>query len=110
MTRYPLSQFKFLYIIKSPRTGKKYAAVLEDKTTKRHYKSHFGDPKYQQYKDTTGLGLYSHLDHKDKKRQQAFLSRHAKNIGLGSPPAWSPGYFSGRYLWSGKSRRKSRKA
>lgn len=31
-------------------------------------KVHFGDKRYEHYKDTTGLGKYSHLNHNDNKR------------------------------------------
>lgn len=36
---------------------------------------HFGDKRYQHYEDVTGLGLYSYLDHKDKKRRCNFMKR-----------------------------------
>ena len=51
---------------KSNLKFKKYAVyVLKD--GKRRL-IHFGDARYQQYKDK--IGLYSHLDHNDKKRRE----------------------------------------
>lgn len=51
--------------IKSPRKNKKYRAILPNNKT-----VDFGDSRYQQYKDTTGLGLYTNKDHLDKERRQ----------------------------------------
>ena len=59
---------------KSTRDGKKYMVIAPNGKT-----IHFGDIKMQQYKDTTGLGLYTHLNHNDKKRQASYLAR-AKGI------------------------------
>ena len=42
---------------------KKYTAYIQDKKTKKIRKIHFGDKRYQQYKDRTGKGLYSHKNH-----------------------------------------------
>ena len=38
---------------------------------------HFGDSRYQQYKDSTPLKLYKHLDHGDRKRREAYFKRHS---------------------------------
>ncbi len=38
---------------------------------------HFGDTRYQQYQDSTGLGLYSHLDHNDERRRAMYFLRHS---------------------------------
>ena len=40
---------------------------------------HFGDKRYQHFKDTTPLKLYSNLDHGDEKRRDSYLKR-AKGI------------------------------
>ena len=84
---------------KSTRPGKKYMVVVNGKTI------HFGDIKMQQYRDTTGLGLYTHLNHNDEKRRASYLAR-AKGIkNKAGELTWknknSPNYFSIRYLWSG---------
>ena len=84
---------------KSTRPGKKYMVVVNGKTI------HFGDIKMQQYRDTTGLGLYTHLNHNDEKRRASYLAR-AKGIkNKKGEPTWkdknSPNYYSVKFLWSG---------
>jgi hypothetical protein len=39
---------------------------------------HFGDNRYEQYKDSTPLKLYSHLNHGDKVRRRNYFIRHSK--------------------------------
>jgi len=65
---------------------------------------HFGSAKMSQYKDTTGLGLYSDKDHNDEKRRERYLKR-AKAIKnkkgeLTYDNPESSNYFSINYLWS----------
>jgi serine protease inhibitor ecotin len=98
MTYYDITKYKFIKFKQSDKKkpGKKYMAILENKKTNRIVKVHFGDKKYQQYKDSTGLGLYSHLDHKDKKRRDAYRKRHKGFLRRGY---YSPGMFSYRFLW-----------
>ncbi len=74
----------------SDRQDKKYVAI-KDGT-----KVHFGHPKYQQWKDSTGLGLYSHLDHNDPKRRANFISRHNCNNITNKNSAQ---YLACKYLW-----------
>jgi len=81
---------------KSEAKNKKYAAILKNKQTGAIRKLNFGDTRYQQYKDTTGLGLYSNLDHGDKQRRANYRIRHAKDIKQGY---YSSGFFSMEYLW-----------
>jgi len=76
-------------IQKSNRQNKKYMAILENKTT-----VHFGDNRYKQYRDTTKLKIYSHLDHNDTKRKELYYKRHGKAL------PYSPKYFSHKYLWN----------
>ncbi len=64
---------------------------------------HFGDIRYEQYKDSTPLKLYSTLDHKDTKRRDNYL-RRAKGIKneygeLTYLDKNSPNYYSVKYLW-----------
>jgi hypothetical protein len=64
---------------------------------------HFGNKNYQQFKDRTGLGLYSHLDHGDEKRRKSYLAR-AKGIkNKNGNLTWNnpqyANYYSVRYLW-----------
>ena len=62
---------------------KKYTAFIKNNKTKKIRKIHFGDRRYQQYKDRTPLKLYKHKDHKTRKRMQNYFSRHSgiKNRG-----------------------------
>lgn len=79
-----------LKIEKSPAKWKKYrATVMIDG---REKKVDFGDTRYFQFKDSTPLKLYSHLDHGDVKRLHAFYLRHARNTGPASE-------LSKKYLW-----------
>ena len=50
---------------KSTRQFKKYMAVFDDGRPSVH----FGDNRYEQYRDSTPLKLYSHLDHNDNTRK-----------------------------------------
>lgn len=56
---------------------KKYTAFVKNNKTDKIRKIHFGDRRYQQYKDRTGLKLYSHKDHNTRKRMQNYFSRHS---------------------------------
>ena len=62
MAKYSRKEYKFVKFEKSDRKGKKYNAVLENRETKRQIKVPFGDSNLPQYKDSTGLGLYSKKD------------------------------------------------
>ena len=75
---------------------KKYMAILSNKRTGRVYLMHFGARTYAQYKDSTGLGLYSKNDHLDNDRRRRYVARHK---GFVKPGYYSPGYFSMKYLW-----------
>ena len=82
---------------KSTRKGKKYMVKVGNKWI------HFGQRSAQQFKDSTGLGLYSHLDHGDKKRRASYLAR-AKGIknkqgNLTWKNKESANYYSIRFLW-----------
>ena len=65
---------------------------------------HFGDSQMQQFRDTTPLKLYSHLDHGDEKRKKSYLARAKgikdKNGNLTYKDKNSANYFSIRFLWS----------
>lgn len=87
--------YKFIKFTKSRTSGKKYDAILENKKTGNQRRIPFGSTAYQQYRDSSGLGLYSHLNHLDETRRANFKKRHAKNI----KHKFSSGWFSDRYLW-----------
>lgn len=69
-------------------------------------KVNFGDKWYQQFKDTA-LGVFSHLDHNDPKRQEQYFKWHGKIMNKDSKLTFldveSPSYYSWKYLWSGKT-------
>lgn len=58
-------------IKRSTRKGKKYMANVDGKWI------HFGASSYEQFRDSTGLGLYSHKDHNDNKRRFNYFMRHS---------------------------------
>ena len=83
------------------------------KSTRKNYKYmvktpsgkwiHFGNKNFQQFKDSTGLGLYTHLNHGDKERRKRYLAR-AKGIkdkqgNLTWKNKESSNYYSIKYLW-----------
>ena len=65
-------------IVKSKKKGKKYMATIKNKKSKRIRVLHFGGLGYQQYKDSSGVGEYSHLNHGDKRRRENYFGRHSK--------------------------------
>lgn len=77
---------------KSPRKGKKYQVDFD--YDGEHYTIHFGALGYDQYKDSTGLGLYKKFDHGDKARRIRYFQRH----GIEKDPR-SARYWANRYLW-----------
>jgi hypothetical protein len=93
---YNKKEYKFIGFQASKANHKKYAAIIQHKSTMRKRIINFGDNRYQQYKDITGLGLYSSKDHLDTKRRDSYKTRHQKDIKDGF---FSAGYFSMKYLW-----------
>ena len=81
---------KVLEILPPTQKNKKYAARIIWEG--REKLVNFGDARYQQYKDTTPLKLYKHLDHNDWDRRQRYLARHRNDNG----PA---GRLARDYLW-----------
>jgi hypothetical protein len=82
---------KVLDIRKSNQKHKKYSAdvIINGQL---YNNVNFGDTRYQHYKDSTPLKLFSHLDHNDKDRRDRFYVRHKSNTG----PA---GMLSKKFLW-----------
>lgn len=60
-----------MIIIKSPLKNKKYRAIIGDN------KIDFGDNRFQHYKDSTPLKLWTHLDHNNKERRRKYFLRHS---------------------------------
>lgn len=67
---------KIIKFIKGPYP-KKYTAYIKNKKTQKIRKLHFGDARYEQYKDRTPLLLYKKQNHKSRKRMQNYFSRHS---------------------------------
>jgi hypothetical protein len=97
--KYSKKEYSFIKFERSHLKNKKYNAVLARKLPSgktREVRVPFGDTKYQQYKDSTGLGLYSHLDHGDPARRAAYRLRHNKDR---DPENYTAGNYSLKYLW-----------
>lgn len=75
---------------RSTKKGKKLMVTVDGKTI------HFGDTKYQQYKDKTGL-LPASSNHGSLKRRESYLKR-AQGIGHTSDPT-SANYHAINILW-----------
>lgn len=84
-------------IRKSTRKNKKYMVYYNNKWI------HFGDIRYEHYKDITPLKLYSNLNHYDEKRRKNYLTRSIgikdKQGNLTYNNKNSPNYYSIKYLW-----------
>lgn len=88
-------RFKHIRFERSRTKGKKYDAIIEDKVTRRQQRVPFGDVNYQHYKDSTGLKLFSRLDHNDPKRRANYKARHEKTRHKKFSASW----YADRYLW-----------
>jgi len=87
---------------------KKYTAHIENKKTKKKRKLHFGDRRYQQYKDRTPLKLYKNKNHYTRKRMHNYYSRHSgtknRKDAIVKEKRKSKGYYTPKilshiYLW-----------
>jgi len=70
----------------SKAKNKKYSVYVKSKSGNPRI-IHFGDKRYQQFKDK--LGHYSRLDHGDNKRKKSYYSRHGKALGKDNAKYWS---------------------
>ena len=59
---------------KSGKKDKKCKAVFKDGTI-----VHFGPSSCEHFKDTTGVGAWSHKDHGDAKRRGNYHKRHGRD-------------------------------
>jgi len=62
-----------MLIKRSTRKNKKY--MLYDNIQKKWI--HFGDKRYEQFRDSTPLKLYRYLDHGDNSRRRRYFLRHS---------------------------------
>lgn len=83
--------------VKSNVKFKKYAVRYNNKLI------NFGDSRYTQYKDSTGLGLYTKQNNNDKKRRASYIARASKIKNkqgqLTASLKSSANYYAIRYLW-----------
>lgn len=71
----------------SSAKNKKYSVYVKSNSTGRPKLIHFGDRRYQQFRDK--LGFYKHLDHGDAKRRDKYYARHDRNAHKDSAKYWS---------------------
>lgn len=93
---YPRSEYRFVKFQKSETPFKKYDAIIKRKSTGKLVRIPFGAVGYDQYKDKTGLGLFSSYDHGNATRRHSYRARHAGTL---REDQYSPGFFSYFYLW-----------
>jgi hypothetical protein len=96
MSYFSMSEYKFLKNVKSSNSKKKYTAILQNKKTGRMKKINYGSSTNQQFKDSTGLGVYTSKNHGDSVKRASYKARHNGFIRSGF---FSAGYFSMKYLW-----------
>ena len=97
MPYYSKKQYSLVDFEKSKTKNKKYDAILLNQANNKTIKIPFGHSSYAQFKDSTGLGLYSNKDHGDLNRRAFFRQRHAKDI---KKRLLLCGWFSMKYLWT----------
>ena len=78
-------------ISKSNNKNKKYKAEIDGKKT-----VHFGDDRYKDF-----------TQHKDPKRKENYISRHAKNEDWSKSNIASAGFMSRHVLWEKPTIQKS---
>jgi len=96
MVYYKKSEHIFVRFEKSRRKGKMYDAILKPQRGVKYIRVPFGDTKYQNFRDITGLNLYPHLIHGNPDRRAKYRYRHIKHI---KNDYFSPSYFSYYFLW-----------
>lgn len=96
MVYYSIKQYKLVGFARSNTKHKQYDALLEDRRTKKIIIIPFGDSRYQNFADRTGLNLYPELIHGDWLRRKSYRQRHKGYLKKGY---YSPGWFSWHYLW-----------
>lgn len=86
----------------SSRADKKYSVYVKGEDD-RPQLIHFGARGHEQFKDTTGVGAYSHKDHNDPHRRELYRRRHKGILKGDGTPAYldknSPAWWSWNKLW-----------
>lgn len=95
MVYYNMDNYDIIGFKESNRKRNKYICILKNKETDALVNIHFGDPLKENYYDQTGLGIYSHLDHRDTEKLEKYLKRmyHFTKDGY-----FSPAYLNYRFL------------
>ena len=101
---YSMSKYRLVGFRRSKTKHKKYDAILRRRGQPQAAGSSpmaniyvpFGDKRFENFRDKTGLNLYPSKIHKDKARRTNYRSRHR---GFLKKNHYSPGYFSYNYLW-----------
>lgn len=96
MTYLSMNDYELWGFRKSKKKFKKYDAILHNINTDKLKYVSFGDVRFGNYRDITGLNLYPDKIHGDSKRRRAYRLRHRHNLKDGY---YSPSYFSYYYLW-----------
>ena len=73
-----MKEYKLINFEKSLTRNKKYNAILQNKSNGKLVKIPFGDNRFEQFKDSTGLGLYSNKDHGDLKPKATIQATPSK--------------------------------
>ncbi len=71
----------------SKAKNKKYSVYVKSDNKSGKKLIHFGDSRYEQFKDK--LGHYKRLDHNDPKRKKAYYARHGKATSKDTAKYWS---------------------
>lgn len=87
---------KYMARYKGPRAGRSSSSFASASTYLRTPWKHFGDTRYEHYRDTTPLRLYAHLDHLDRRRRNMYRVRHERDRHV----VGSSGWLADKFLWS----------
>ena len=96
MTYYSKQEYSFVEFKKSQAKHKMYSGIIKNKKTGRQITINFGDKRYQNFTDKTGLNLYPELIHGDPVHRKRYRARHKTYLKDGY---YSPSYFSWFFLW-----------
>lgn len=76
--------------------NKKYRVVIHFKDGSKKTVQ-FGDKRYEQFKDSSPLKLYTKKNHGDAQRRKAYRARHGAQGH--HKKVYSPAWFSWKFLW-----------
>ena len=93
---YPINNFEFKGIMNADDLEHKYVAILMNLTTEKIVIVPFGDIYNTQYRDTTGLNSYSHLDSDNLDHRTTFILGNQLFLRGGY---YNRFYFEMKYLY-----------